>query len=226
MFSDRCVGMIQTTQESWHLSGNPKQAAEARRKANQASQAADKQSKHNLQTATGLFLHSLGSSQPEQAAPAWFNKLGQHHALYHVNGMAFCAKCGGVSASETGSPLLAQDCKGILPPGSRSRLARVAKGLHPYKHQAHWPDGTPSSTTGKVRRVQGSVIVGEEVDAQTILALARVELAPPPPPQPAIAQPPAASHVPERGSLLQPDPETAAHARPARPRVDRTRFRW
>ena len=75
--------------------------------------------------------------------PGWLNEISSSHALDWVGGIACCGKCGGTSSVPlhlaTGRSLLSTECRGQIPAGSVSRIAKLRSGrfIRPW---ATWPD--------------------------------------------------------------------------------------
>ena len=114
-------------------------------------------------TAAAPLVDNLRQASAELEFHQWVSKLGAKHKLYHCHGMVFCGKCGCFgSASNKARNLLQAECRRTLPAGSKSKVQRAMRGRCPYKMQS-WPDGTPASQRGEVRRILSNSL-SEPVD--------------------------------------------------------------
>ena len=78
--------------------------------------------------------------------------------LFYCNGLTFCSNCGGVASAVSASHLLNDACRATLPEGSKSSVAKALKGIHPHSASTTWPDGSPASQKGQVKRVGNNVL--------------------------------------------------------------------
>jgi len=198
----------------------------------------------SYQEAIGSYLESCLDNQEEKVKPEWLSSLGANHDLFFCKGLGFCAKCGAVGSCQKASELLRQDCRGVLPSGSRSRLKRALKGLHPHG-ASHWPDGSPTSETGLVMRVRGAHLVIESYEVEAVLEAAKTQAgtiaAAGSSMNPVVDQrvsrddieeqasePASSSNSAQRASDSRPERASEAQAEPRFkvPRIDRSRFKF
>jgi hypothetical protein len=109
--------------------------------------------------AASIIARGLPNSPPVSSnPPAWHRPVHSSHDLGAANGYAFCRKCGSLPASHNLSSMLFQQCEFGLqgegcvfpPPGSKWRLGRIMKGLHPEPRALFWPDGKEASEVASI----------------------------------------------------------------------------
>ena len=122
-----------------------------------ASLNARKVSEANQRAAAFLYMAGLPHpAKPEEQRPTWLAELGCGHNLWHARGLVYCKVCGCVASSPGTAQVLKAPCRAAMPAGSRGRLAKLRKGVHPHAGAKSWPDGTSAKEIAHFRRVPQS----------------------------------------------------------------------
>ena len=115
--------------------------------------------------ATAACLHSINFSPDVKhssdagSQPVWASEVHKTHDAFFGAGVVYCRRCSSTATSSHCAARLLRVCDALregwhFPEGSKSRLARLRKGMHPNRKSLSWPDGRPTATRTWFRRLQ------------------------------------------------------------------------
>ena len=135
----------------------------ANRTALRETEEANKITKANTKMATSILVGSF-RTEPEiddDSRPSWANEIHVTHDAWIAAGLVFCGRCGSIAAARRRGSSLLNECKAsasnetvTLPQGSKCRLGRAKRGVHPDPIATHWPDGRVAGEKVKVRATE------------------------------------------------------------------------
>ena len=124
----------------------------------EASAAIQVTDRDRLEVASSIIMTGLPTvdelrHEPGQC-PAWAKLIHHSHDAWYRAGMAHCRRRGSVMSAHRSGPRLwekfrsakdTQEAAAAIPDGSRARLAKMCKGIHPGPGSVRaWPDGRDS----------------------------------------------------------------------------------
>ena len=143
------------------IEGDFRKYQRARREEVEALIRADNQSMRSIDQAVALTTQSTinwrGESRLAGTPPIWIKNVNASHLdLFYGAGLVYCDWCGSMCTTGYLSSLLFSNCKRAdgqkIAEGSKGRLFRMRKGLHPDSGAATWPDGRASSIRINMRK--------------------------------------------------------------------------